>query len=82
MFELDNIELRRSGRRIARIGALRVASPGLLWLVGPGGAGKSTLLSALAGGDRSGEPSFSGDARLDGRPLAACRDTVAWLPPS
>jgi len=82
VFELDNIELRRSGRRIARIGALRVASPGLLWLVGPGGAGKSTLLSALAGGDRSGEPSFSGDARLDGRPLAACRDTVAWLPPS
>lgn len=80
MFELDNIELRRGGRRIARIGALRVASPGLLWLVGPGGAGKSTLLSALAGGDRSGEPSFSGDARLDGLPLAACRDTVAWLP--
>jgi len=80
VFELDNFELMRGRRRIARIGALRVASPGLLWLVGPGGAGKSTLLSALAGGQLPDEPSFNGDARLDGVALAAGQTAVAWLP--
>lgn len=45
-------------------------------LVGPNGAGKSTLLKAIAGL----LPVHTGDIRVFGQPVAACRYRIAYLP--
>ncbi len=66
MLGLTDVNARNRARTLLRIPSLRVETPGLLWLVGPGGAGKSTLLLALAGQPAGDDCAFSGSIELDG----------------
>jgi len=55
---------------------LTVTAPGLFGIIGPNGAGKSTLLKAALGL----VPLAGGSVRLFGRPLAAVRERVGYVP--
>lgn len=49
MIEIQNLQVRRSGRVILDVPELTVESGARLSIIGPNGAGKSTLLRVLAG---------------------------------
>jgi len=55
---------------------LSVSAPGIFGIIGPNGAGKSTLLKAALGL----VPLAGGSVRLFGRPLAAVRDRIGYVP--
>lgn len=77
---MQRLELHRGDTCLMRIGALRVPTPGLLFLIGPGGAGKSSLLMALAGLSGPGAPRWTGSVELDGQLLGLCDVSRAYLP--
>jgi iron complex transport system ATP-binding protein len=49
MIAVEGLSVRRSGKEILHIEALRLPSVGAIALIGPNGSGKSTLLKVLAG---------------------------------
>ncbi len=63
----DDIEIVLGGRRVLRVGRLRLEPGRLTVVVGPNGAGKSTLMR-LASGEIAPR---RGQATLNGRPLGA-----------
>jgi len=67
MIAARDLVVSRGGRRILDLEEITVAPGQLFGILGPNGAGKSTLLRILAGELRPD----SGEARLDGVPLAA-----------
>lgn len=67
---LRHVQLERNGQRLLRCEELRLPSPGISFLVGPGGAGKSSLLTALAEHPAGPEASLRA-AFAEGGPLPA-----------
>jgi atypical dual specificity phosphatase len=72
--------LHRDGAPLLRDIALRLSTPGLLFLMGPGGAGKSTLLRTLAGLE-SDDGAFRLLGEVHHRSLVPPRTSadVSWL---
>jgi iron complex transport system ATP-binding protein len=69
--ELMDVGVRRGAREVLAGVSMAVTGGELLGLVGPNGAGKTTLLRAALGL----QPLATGEARLDGRPIARMSDT-------
>ncbi len=67
MLEAANITVNADGRSIVANASISVKRGEIVGLIGPNGAGKSTLLKAVVGAG----PMHGGEARLDGRPVAA-----------
>ncbi len=80
MLALGNVEVWRDGAPVVRNVSLRVDSPGLLWLVGPGGAGKSSLMMAMAGETLDGRVRMSGRCTWGGAELPSLDGRLAFLP--
>ena len=66
LIEINNLLVRRSGRKVLEVPSLEIRKSEVLALIGPNGSGKSTLLLVLA---RLLKPD-SGEILFNGRPLS------------
>ena len=69
MLAFHELSVWRAGRTAVANVSLEIATPGLLFLVGPGGCGKSSLLHALSGRHDIEGLATAGFATINGRPL-------------
>ncbi len=81
MLSLQDIEVRRDGRSVLALDALRLEAGSFTVILGHNGSGKSTLMNLLA----RQFPPDRGRIELDGEPLASYRQRnfaqkVAFLP--
>ncbi|MGP4112922.1 anchored repeat-type ABC transporter ATP-binding subunit [Streptomyces sp. 4N509B] len=76
LLRLDSVTVTLGGRTALRDASLTLHPGELVGLIGPNGAGKTTLLRAALGL----VPLAAGRVRVDGRPVAAARPLVGYVP--
>ena len=76
LLEVSDLRVRRGGEALLERVSVTVARGSLHLLVGPNGAGKSTLLKSIL--DLT--PKLSGTINVLGKPFAANRKQIAYVP--